>query len=102
DAYFVPEAAEIVISKELAKQVADSSHIPALPVGSYDRFEPLVVAQQKASESEIPEDAELAFLDRCIYDNLGYLAYNGLHHLIPDVERHAKMASYSIVFFCDW
>jgi len=102
DAYFVEEAAEIVIKNELEKQQNDSNYVPTMPVTNYKDFAPLVMAQQVASEASIPEDAELVFLDRCVIDNLGYLAHNGIEEFVQDVHRHARAAGYTIAFFCDW
>lgn len=102
DAYFVDEAAERVIKNELEKQQIDPSYVPVMPVTNYREFAPLVMAQQVADEASIPEDADLVFLDRCIIDNLGYLAHNGVDEYVPDVRRHARAAGYTIAFFCDW
>jgi predicted ATPase len=102
EAHFVDEAAEQVIKRELAKQANDPNYDPALPVLNYDRFEPLVVAQQLKAEAQIPDESDLVFLDRSLIDNLGYLAHNHLEGRIPEVERHAQAARYTIAFFCDW
>src|SRR5258708_4029100 len=90
DAHFVEEAAERVIKKELEKQQKDPGYVPVMPVTNYREFAPLVMAQQIADVEAIPEDAELVFLDRCIIDNLGYLAFNGITDFVPEVRNRAK------------
>lgn len=102
DAHFVGEAAELVIKNELDKQLADPQYEPIMPVTHYRDFAPLVIAQQRASEASIPRDAELVFMDRCIIDNLGYLKYNGIDEYVPETQRQARLARYTIAFFCDW
>jgi len=102
DAYYVNEAAEIVIQKEINKKDNDPSYTPIMPVTHYEEFAPLVIVQQLVSEQMIPEESELVFLDRSIIDNLGYLEHNGIREHIPDVKRRAKLAGYTLAFFCDW
>lgn len=101
EAHFVEEAAEEVIKQELAKQAADSSYVPVMPVTHYTEFAPLVMQQQLNREAAIPDDVDLAVFDRGLLDNVGYLRHNRLHHLIPEVERHAKLARYTLVFLCE-
>jgi predicted ATPase len=102
DAHFVEEAATTVIKKELEKQKDDPLYEPVMPVTNYRGFAPLVMAQQVADIEAIPEDAELVFLDRCIIDNLGYLAFNGVTDFVPEVRSQAKAAKFTMAFFCDW
>lgn len=99
---FVPEAAEQVIASELSKQAAEPTYEPALPVTNYYRFAPLVIARQIENESKIHDSAKLVFLDRCIIDNIGYLAYNGITDYAEDVIKYSKTAGYTIALFCDW
>src|ERR1019366_10304963 len=82
DAFFVEEAAEIVIKRELAKQEKNPDYEPIMPVTKFRKFAQLVIEQQLASEEAIPNDAELVFLDRSFIDNLGYLAINGVPELV--------------------
>jgi len=100
-AHFVDEAAEKVIKKELSKQASDPNYEPIMPVTNYRLFAPLVIAQQIIDETLIPK-SDLVFMDRCIIDNLGYLAHNGITEYVPDVHRHARTAGYAIAFICDW
>jgi predicted ATPase len=102
DAHFVYEAAEIVIKRELTKQKEEPGYEPIMPVTNYRKFAPLVMAQQKENEDAIPEDADLVIMDRCVIDNLGYLAYNGITDYVSEVNRRARAANYTMAFFCDW
>lgn len=102
DARFVKEAAETVIERELSKQQKDPTYVPIMPVTNYREFAPLVMAQQKADEESIPGDAELVFMDRCVIDNLGYLAYNGVTEYVEEVHKRARAGRYAVAFFCDW
>lgn len=102
DAHFVPEAAEQVIKRELAKQSADPTYTPVMPVENYRKFVPLVLEQQLSDEARIPSDADTVFMDRSIIDNLGYLAHNGISDFTDRVQDHARAAGYTIAFFCDW
>ncbi len=102
EAHFVSEAAEQVIKRELAKQQTDPAYVPIMPVTNYREFAPLVMAQQQADEIAIPPDAELVFMDRCVIDNLGYLAHNAVTDHIEEVKRRARLGGYSVAFFCDW
>lgn len=102
EAHFVEEAAEQVIKGELAQQAADPTYEPVMPVANYARFAPLVLARQIENERSIPSESKLAFLDRSIIDNLGYLAHNGISDFAAEVQSHISSANYSLVFFCDW
>lgn len=102
NALFMEEAAERVIQAELEKQSKDPEYVPIMPVTSYRAFAPLVISQQVKQEESIPPDTELAFMDRCIIDNLGYLAYNGISEHTSMIRRHARRAGYTIAFFCEW
>ncbi|OGL30339.1 hypothetical protein A3D14_02720 [Candidatus Saccharibacteria bacterium RIFCSPHIGHO2_02_FULL_47_12] len=102
DAHFVREAAERVIKRELAKQKEDSTYDPIMPVTNYHAFAPLVMEQQIEDEANIPPDTELVFMDRCIIDNLGYLAYNGITEHVAKVHQHLRVSRYTVAFFCDW
>jgi predicted ATPase len=102
DAHFVEEAAEQVIKNELMRQADDPSYTPVMPTTNYPEFTPLVMAGQIANEQKIPKTSKLVFLDRCLIDNLGYLAYNGIEQHIHEVHRYTRAANYSLAFFCDW
>lgn len=102
DAYFVEEAAEIVIQTELDKKIIDTNYEPIMPVSDYRNFAPLVINQQISLEKNIPSDAKLVFMDRGIIDNLGYLAYNKIDEHTSLVHQHAESAAYTIAFFCEW
>lgn len=102
DAYFVPEAAELVIAEELQKQKDDPIYQPILPVECYEDFAPLVIAKQIELEAQIPEDAGLVIFDRSMVDNIGYLAHNGIEEHVAQVQEHITKAEYGLVFFCDW
>lgn len=102
DAHFVGEAAEQVIRSELEKQLDDAAYVPALPATNYNAFAPLVIDQQRRDEANIPADADLVFMDRCIVDNLGYLARLGIVEHVEDVSQHLRASKYTLAFFCDW
>ncbi len=102
ETYFVEEAAESVIEKELAKLELNPQYEIVMPVTNYTAFAPLVIAEQKSLEAKIPANAELVFMDRCIIDNLGYLAYNGLTDYVEETQQCARVGGYTLVFFCDW
>ena len=89
DAHFVSEAAETVIKRELSKQQEDPTYVPIMPVTNYRKFAPLVMAQQQADEESIPEGVDLVFMDRCVIDNLGYLAHNGVVDYVEEVHRRS-------------
>ncbi len=101
-AHFIPEPAEGVISRELARQAEDSSYVPTLPTVDYRKFAPLVVAESVRMEALIPKDADLVIQDRSQIDNLGYGTHYDFTDLFKEVQGHIRAARYTLAFFCDW
>ncbi len=101
DTYFVPEAAEQVIRRELGKQALDPTYKAIVPWDNYAAFAPVVVQESVELEQGIPKDAKLVFLDRSLIDNLGYARLDGLESLIPEVERKVRAAQYTFALFCE-
>jgi predicted ATPase len=101
DAHFVPEPAEILISKELAKQEQEADYTPILPTTHYGEFVHMVVGLSVELEASIPKESEVALLDRSIIDNIGYATLNGHHHLIPEMQRLVDAADYTAALLCD-
>jgi predicted ATPase len=101
EAYFVAEPAEIVISRELAKQTADPGYVPIVPWLDYKKFCPIVTEESLRLEAEIPDNASIVFQDRSLIDNIGYCRLNGFDTFIPTVERHLVAAKYALALFCE-
>lgn len=101
EAYFVEEAAERLIDRELKKHEEDSDYEPITPDRNYPAFQPLVLEEQLGVEREIPTDANLVFSDRSLIDHIGYCNLNGLSERVPEIERYSKLADYAFAFFCE-
>ncbi|HET9174034.1 MAG TPA: ATP-binding protein [Candidatus Saccharimonadales bacterium] len=101
EAYFVAEPAEVVISRELAKQVEDPTYEPVVPWVDYKKFCPIVTEESLRLEAEIPDNATLVFQDRSLIDNIGYCRLNGFDTFIPTVERYIAAARYTLALFCE-
>ncbi len=101
EAHFVPEPAEIVISRELAKQAEKPLYEPIVPWLNYDKFLPVVLEESLRLESEIPHSAKLVFQDRSLVDNIGYARVYGLDEAVPNMQRHVVAANYAFALFCE-
>jgi predicted ATPase len=102
-AFFVEEAAEIVITRELAKAASDQDYIPKVPMNPavYQEASRLILDKTVALGEAIPAVAKLVFRDRSEVDCKGYDRLNGFDAHMPELERRIKAASYSLVFFCE-
>jgi|SRR5579862_3029715 len=101
DAYFVPEPAETVISRELAKERQDSSYVPVVPWIDYKLFGPVVADESERLEGQVPDGTELVFQDRSLIDTIAYSRLNGFGEFIPEVERRIAVAKYALALFCE-
>jgi predicted ATPase len=101
DAYFVPEPAETVITRELAKQAIDASYEPIVPWIDYTTFGPAVADESEILEGQIPSSADLVFQDRSLIDTIGYCKLNKLDRFIPEVQRRVNLARYAFALFCE-
>jgi predicted ATPase len=101
DAYFVPEPAERVITRELAKQAHDATYTPNVPWIDYSKFGPEVADESVVLEAEIPDGADLVFQDRSLIDTIAYCRLNGFESFIPEVEKRIKVAKYLLALFCE-
>jgi len=101
DAYFVPEPAETVITRELAKQALNPDYIPVAPWIDYSIFGPVVADESIVLEADIPADAHLVFQDRSLIDTVAYCRLNGLESFVPEVQRRIKLANYTFALFCE-
>ena len=101
DAYFVPEPAETVISRELAKQALNPDYIPVAPWIDYSIFGPAVADESMVLEADIPADARLVFQDRSLIDTIAYCRLNGFESFIPEVQKRIKLANYAVALFCE-
>lgn len=100
-AYFVPEPAETVITRELAKQSTNPDYAPVVPWIDYSKFGPAVADESELLEADIPTATEIVFQDRSLIDTIGYARLNGFESFIPDVQRRAKLAYYAFALFCE-
>ena len=101
DAYFVPEPAETVITRELAKEKLDANYTPVVPWIDYKLFGPVVADESESLEGQIPDGAELVFQDRSLIDTIAYSRLNGFEEFIPEVERRIAVAKYAFALFCE-
>lgn len=101
EAYFVEEAAECVIERELGKQKKNPDYEPIMPVTHYPIFQPLVLKKAVELEQAIPEDKDVVFLDRSLVDHIGYCRLNNLEERVPEIESHIEVANYAFAFFCE-
>ena len=100
-AYFVPEPAETVITRELAKQTANSDYTPVVPWIDYEKFGPAVADESELLEANIPPATEIVFQDRSLIDTIGYARLNGFESFVPEVQRRARLACYVFALFCE-
>jgi predicted ATPase len=98
---FVPEPAERVITRELAKQAKDATYTPNVPWLDYSKFGLEVADESVRLEARIPDSVDLVFQDRCQIDNIAYFRLNGFESFIPEVERRIEVARYSFALFCE-
>jgi predicted ATPase len=102
EAYFVPEPAETVISRELAKQALNPDYIPIVPWIDYSLFAPEVAKESLALEADIPSESELVFQDRSLIDTVAYCRLNGLEDdFVPGIKNQILLANYAIALFCE-
>lgn len=100
-AYFVPEPAETVIKRELAKQAQNPDYIPVAPWLDYSLFGPAVADESVVLERKIPTDAREVFQDRSLIDTIAYCRLNGFDEFIPEVQRRIEVANYVFALFCE-
>lgn len=101
DAYFVSEASGTVIEHELGRAKVDPDYTPIVPWMDYEKFVPLVVEQSIKTESEIPDDVSVAFLDRSLIDNFVYFDINNFHKFDQEVKKQVAAARYDLVLICE-
>lgn len=101
EAYFVPEPAETVIARELAKQALNPDYTLVAPWIDYSIFGPAVADESVSLEADIPEKASLVFQDRSLIDTIAYCRLNGFEKFIPEVQRRIKLANYTLTLFCE-
>jgi predicted ATPase len=101
DAYFVPEPAERVITRELTKQADEADYVPIVPWLNYHTFGPEVADESVALESKIPHSADLVFQDRSLIDTIAYCRLNQFEDFIPEVETRIRVARYTLALFCE-
>lgn len=101
EACFVPEPAEGLIARELAKQTQNPSYVPIAPWIDYKLFGPKVTDESVHLEAQIPLDATLVFQDRSLIDTIAYCRLNDFEEFIPEVERRIAVANYAFALFCE-
>lgn len=101
EANFVPEPAETVITRELAKQALDPLYIPVVPWIDYKAFGPVVADESEVLEAIVPRDADIVFQDRSLIDTIGYARLNDFDSFVPEIRRRAKFANYTLALFCE-
>lgn len=101
EAHFVPEPAETVITRELAKQALNPDYIPVAPWIDYTTFGPAVADESTKLEADVPNDANLVFQDRSLIDTIAYAQLNGFEEFVPEVERRVRLANYAFALFCE-
>ncbi len=100
-AYFVPEPAETVITRELSKVAGDPTYTPVVPWIDYTKFGPAVADESEVLEAAIPSGVDIVFQDRCLIDTIGYALLNGFNSFVPEVQRRARIAHYAFALFCE-
>ena len=91
----VPEAATIIISKQL------ECGGDALPWVKFDDFLEVLMEKQLELEAKIPADSEIAFIDRGIPDELAYFKYLGMEPLPSYVKASREHHRYDGIFVFD-
>lgn len=99
-AYFVPEPATRLIESETTLETSQDGYIPNVPWIDYDKFGRAVAQESVDLEAAIPPGTELVFQDRSLIDTIAYARYFDCEHLIPDVDKLAKAAGYTLALFC--
>lgn len=100
--YFVPEPATLIIDAENKKQATETGYEGIFPTNRYREFARLAVAKSVELEDAIPTNVDVAILDRCLIDNVGYARLNGCYDLLPHMRALAKAANYSVGLMCDF
>ncbi len=100
NAYFVPEPATNVITRELATEQANLGYVPRVPWTDYREFGPLVADESELLEAEIPSAAGVAFQDRSLIDTVAYSRLNRFDEFVPEVWRRIALAHYSFALIC--
>ncbi|MFZ1249365.1 MAG: ATP-binding protein [Candidatus Saccharimonadales bacterium] len=100
EAYFVPEPATNVITRELAIEQANPEYVPCVPWIDYRGFGPLVADESEVLEARIPPEARLAFQDRSLIDTVAYSRLNGFDEFVPEVWQRIALAQYSFALIC--
>ncbi len=101
DAYFIPEPATEVITRELAKQQVRSDYVPKVPWYDYKLFAPLVFEEAVRLEQNIPLETETIFQDRSLIDTIAYLRLNHITDYQDETWKLANNMGYTAVFFCE-
>jgi predicted ATPase len=100
EAYFVPEPATNVITRELEAERINPDHKPRVPWVDYRQFGPLVAEESEILEADIPETVTVAFQDRSLIDTIAYSRLNGFDEFVPEVQRRVALARYSFALIC--
>jgi len=101
EAHFVPEPAETVITRELAKEAENPDYTPIVPWIDYTKFGPAVADESETLEAAIPATTTTVFQDRSLIDTIGYARLSGFESFVPEVQRRAKLANYTLALFCE-
>ena len=101
DAYFIPEPATEVISRELIKQQASPDYVPIVPWRDYKLFASLVFEEATTLEQNTPHGVELIFQDRSLIDTIAYFRLNNIADLQEKTWEQANKMNYTAVFFCE-
>jgi predicted ATPase len=101
-AFYVDEPATNVISTERQLEAINVGHVGRFPWNNYAEFGELVVAESLRLEAAIPDDVQVAILDRCLIDTVAYARLNNCDFLVPKVKQLIKTARYTTALFCDF
>lgn len=101
DAFFLPEAATIVIENELRSKERDDSYQMRVPWIDYLQFAPVVTAKSEEMENLIPETVGLSFQDRGHIDTVAFCRINSVEEYLPVVLPKIDAANYSFAFLCE-
>lgn len=94
--YTIGEAAEYIIERELKKDESEQ----VVPWKDLYGFQIKVANTQTMWEREIPQDTQIALLDRGVIDGLGYCS-EGKIQPPQELEAAVKNAKYEKVFILD-
>jgi len=100
NAFFVEEAATLLIKSELSKHNSDLNYLPIVPWINPKQFGEQVFAKYIELENELPKEEGLVFLDRCFIDVIGYSRSVGHHSRASKAKKMAIDADYTTALFC--